>query len=150
MQSPLFIPCHLFVMFRSHIIYISSNCSTVFIPHYWNPFLPTYTTQTTSSNHLYTKYIFSLTCPFTDRYYSPVSWLLPLFQIHNLCSTPSGWVVRAGEAPHLHLIIGHQPDLHHHHICLAPHKIHSLSGHGVPAPLLPTTKNSHRLLFPQG
>lgn len=61
------------VMFRSHIIFVSSNCSIVFISYYWNLFLPTRTTQTTSLNHLYTKHTFSLTCPFTDRYYSPVS-----------------------------------------------------------------------------
>lgn len=131
-------------MFRSYIIYLSYDCSTVFLSHYWNPFLPTHTDQTTSLNNLFTKHTFSLTCPFTDGYYSPVSWLPPPLQIHDFCSTPSGWVVRTGEAAHL--FIGHQPGSHHHHILLAPHKIYSLSGWVVPLPLLLRHK-THTVCF---
>lgn len=131
-------------MFRSYIIYLSSNCSTVFLSHYWNPFLPTHIAQTISLTHLFTSHTFSLTCPFTDGYYSPVSWLPPPLHIHDFCSTSSGWVVRTGEAAHL--IIGHQPGSHHHHILLAPHKIYSLSGCVVLIPLLLRHK-THTVCF---
>lgn len=139
------------VTLRFYIIDVSSNCSIVFISHYWDLLTHRFNLTTFLSHLLYQTYISLTTILSFHRHIllsHSMGFLHPSRSVTWATLHQNGWSGQESSIPDCwHQ---HWSSLAHHIISLAPCKIHSSSVHVVAVTLLSAAYNLHHsFFFPQ-